>query len=89
MPSWYLQHRCWRRGRDVWQTFHEVLLSVPEEEEDQAEILRSIAAALLQEVRGGGQSLVIEEEGATLHYLYHTLTLMRYASTTTSHSHHG
>ena len=66
------------RKRSMADLIHEMLLSVPEEEEDQSEILRNIAAALLQEVRGGGRSRVIEDEGVTLHYLYRTLTLMRH-----------
>ena len=42
------------------------------------EVLRSVAAALLQDVRGtGGQSEVIAEKAATIHYLFYTLTLMR------------
>jgi hypothetical protein len=56
----------------------EVVQSAPDEELDQVEVLQSIAAELLQDNPGTGrQSRLIVEEASTIHYLYHTMTLMR------------
>jgi hypothetical protein len=56
----------------------EVIQSAPDEELDQVEVLQSLAAELLQDNSGTGrQSRLIVEEASTIHYLYHTMTLMR------------
>ena len=69
------------RRRMLATLITEVVSTAPEEE-DQVEVLQSLATALLQGSRGGGStSGIVSEEAPTLHYLYYTLTLMRAVET--------
>ena len=65
---------------DLANLIHEVVSTAPTEQYEQVPVLKDIAAALLRVSRTGGDvPEAVMLEGPTLHYLFHTLTLVRWA----------
>jgi hypothetical protein len=67
------------RKATMMELIQEVVATASEEDMDQVEVLRSLENALRQESlgRSSRSAGIIAEEASTIHYLYHTLTMMK------------
>ena len=66
------------RRQSLAELIREAVACASEEDQDQVEVLKNLEEALGQDTSGRGrQAGIIAEEAATIHYLYHTLTMMK------------